>query len=215
MVAIMVALTFGTLILVNIFAVKRLVAKQAQQLAKAQGETVISTVLEEAKNLLFHHGHTWVKLLRAVVAVGLDDFTKRLVGPISQIDVPSAGTKVQKGQKLWSVKFGDRSFTQVAPVSGTILEVNDRLLKDPTNLSKDPKENWVVKIVPNSFTNEVLELQTPSQMQRWTDFQKAKFLREGIPNLALVYGDGGEIVDGVASQIDKEAWEELANKLFS
>lgn len=216
MVAIMVAITFGVAILINIILVKRLAYAEAQKLVKVkEAQRENKSPLESARNLMFHHGHTWVKLIRAVATIGLDDFAKQLIGSIDKIEVPPVGTKIEKGKKLWSIKFGDRELTQLSPISGTILEINDKVVKDPSLLTSNPKDSWLVKVVPYSFTDEVLELQTPSQMQKWTDFQKARFLREYVPNLALVYGDGGEIVKGAALQIEKEKWEELAKKLFS
>lgn len=216
MVAIMVAITFGAAILINVILVRRLAFAEAQKLVRVKdAESETKSSLESAKNLMFHHGHTWVKLIKAVATVGLDDFAKQFIGSINKIDAPAVGTKVEKGKKLWSIKFGGREFSQLSPISGTILEVNDKLIKDPSLLSDNPKESWLLKIVPNAFTYEVLELQTPSQMQKWTDFQKARFLRDYIPNLALVYGDGGELVKGAAAQIEKEKWEELAKKLFN
>jgi hypothetical protein len=68
-------------------------------LAKKEAiDKYIAPSMEEAQDILFHQGHTWVRLLRAVVEVGLDDFTQRFVGDITRLKLPN-WRKVEKRQK--------------------------------------------------------------------------------------------------------------------
>jgi len=216
MVALFVVLTFAIAIAVDVLVVKRLAETRAQQIveAKAQSQQQMSEA-NEAEDILFHQGHTWVRVRRAVVEVGLDDFTHRFVGDITKVDVPEPGTRIAKGKKAWTIHFGDRSLTQLAPISGMVFEVNTKAMKDPHLIGDSPyKEGWIMKLLPDALSQELPDLYTPSRFLKWIDLQKARFVRESFPELGLVYGDGEKLVHGVAQEIEADKWELIARKLF-
>ncbi len=216
MVVVLVVATFLVAIVINAVLVRWLAQKKAEQLvSQGVADEQLGEPANADRDLMFHEGHTWVKLIKAVVSVGMDDFTQRLVGRIDRIEVPKPGTRVKKGQKLWTVHFGDKMFTQVAPVSGTVVEVNERLISDPTVINRSPyAAGWVLKIVPDSLNEELPELFSPSKFEKWTYSQKARFFPDFLPDLQPAYGDGGELVNGAARQMDEARWRELSEKLF-
>jgi glycine cleavage system H protein len=201
---------------VDALLIRRLAEKKAKELAKREAiDHYIAPRVEESQDLLFHQGHTWVRVLRAVVEVGLDDFTRRLVGDITKIDVPEPGAKLQKGKQAWTLRFGDRSLTQMAPVSGRVIEVNQAVLKNPSLLKESTyKGGWLIKVLPDALANEVPDLYTPSRFMKWIDIQKARLVQESFPELGLAYGDGAPMKSGAANEIDKDRWQEIAKKLF-
>lgn len=216
MVFALVIATFLVAVAIDAFVIKRLVHKKAKELAKREAiDQYLAPQVEEAQDMLFHQGHTWVRVLRAVVEVGLDDFTSRLVGEITKIDTPEAGTKLQKGKKAWTIHFGDRSLTQLAPITGRIIEVNQELLSDPKSLNDSPYKNaWIIKILPDALTSEVPDLYTPSRFYKWVDLQKARLVQESFPEMGMAYGDGATMINGAARSIDSEKWQQIAKKLF-
>jgi len=216
MVILMVALTFAVAVVVDAILVKRLAERRAEVLytERVEKEKKIPE-LEEMQDILFHEGHTWVRVKRAVVEIGLDAFTKQFVGEVTKIDCPAPGTKITKGKKAWTVHFGDRTLTQLAPISGMVFEVNAKLVKDPKALTDSPyRDGWIVKILPDTLSQELPELYTPSRFMKWIDLQKAQFLRENFAGLGVVYGDGENLAPGAAMQIDKAKWELVSRKLF-
>ncbi|MDP8224311.1 MAG: glycine cleavage system protein H [Candidatus Lernaella stagnicola] len=207
--------TFLVAIAVDALVIKRLAERKAKELAKNEAiDQYLAPKVEEQQNLLFHQGHTWVRVLRAVVEVGLDDFTNRFVGAITKIDVPEVGAKVEKGQRAWTIHFGERSLTQMAPISGRVIEVNHELLENPGMLADAPYQGWVVKILPEALASEVPDLYTPSRFLKWIDMQKARLVQESFPELGMAYGDGAQMINGAASQLDDDKWEAIAKKLF-
>ncbi|MDP8255888.1 MAG: glycine cleavage system protein H [Candidatus Alcyoniella australis] len=214
MVPILVILTLAAFILIDALVVRRLAEKKANVIVKANTEQA-APELEQQQDRLYHEGHTWVEVQRAAVAVGLDDFAKRFIGDIEQIDVPSPGAKIKRGSKLWTIKFGDRKLSQPAPISGRIIEVNKRALKNP-HLLVDPDggETWIMKILPTALNSELHDLYSSSRFAKWTEFQRNRFFRDAFPDLGMVYGDGGELVEGAALTLDKEQWEQLASQMF-
>jgi len=207
--------TFLVAIAVDAFVLRRYAEKKAVVLAKKEAiDKYIAPSMEEAQDILFHQGHTWVRLLRAVVEVGLDDFTQRFVGDITKIEAPEPGAKVEKGKRAWTIRFGDRSLTQLAPVTGRVIEVNEELLANPTVLADDPCKKWIVKVLPEALASEVPDLYTPSRFHKWMDRQKAWLVQDSHPELGISYGDGAQVKAGAAREIEDERWERVAKKLF-
>lgn len=207
--------TFLVAIAVDALVLRRLAEKRAKKLAKHEAiDHYLAPNVEAQQDILFHAGHTWVRVLRAVVEVGLDDFTQRFVGDITKIEVPEEGAKLQKGQRAWTIRFGDRSLTQMAPISGRVIEVNHELLDNPTAANDAPYKSWLVKILPDSLASEVPDLYTASRFLKWIDVQKARLVQESFPELGIAYGDGAQMIKGAARQIDDEKWESVAKKIF-
>jgi glycine cleavage system H protein len=207
---------FLVAVAVDALIIKQLAGKKAKVLAKQEAiDHYIAPKVEESQDLLFHQGHTWVRVVRAVVEVGLDDFTRRLVGPVTKIDVPEVGTKLVKGKTAWTIHFGDRTLTQLAPITGRVIERNREVLDSPAKLGGSVyKDAWIVKILPEALANEVPDLYTASRFLKWIDMQKARLIQESFPELGMAYGDGATLKDGAAQEIAPEKWQQIAKKLF-
>jgi glycine cleavage system H protein len=216
MVFALVIATFLAAVAVDALVIKRLAEKKAKVLAKREAiDQYIAPKVEEAQDLLFHQGHTWVRVLRAVVEIGFDDFTKRLVGEVTKIEAPEVGARVVKGKKAWTIHFGDRTLTQLAPITGRVIEVNRELVEKPTSFGGSVyKNSWIVKILPEALASEVPDLYTPSRFLKWIDMQKARLVQESFPELGMAYGDGATMKDGAAREIDAAKWQQIAKKLF-
>jgi len=216
MVVMLVALVFAVAIVIDAVLVKRLAEHRAENIytERVNSEKRIPDV-EGMQDILFHEGHTWARVKQAVVEVGLDAFTKQFVGEVTKIDCPAPGTHIAKGKKVWTVQFGDRSLTQLAPISGTVLEVNARLVKEPKRLGESTyREGWIVKMLPDALSQELPSLYTSTRFTKWIDLQKAQILRESFGGLGAVYGDGENLAPGAAMQIEKGRWEQVSRKLF-
>jgi CheY-like chemotaxis protein len=105
-------------------------------------------------------GHTWASMNQeGAVKVGIDDFAKKLIGRIDDIEFPNLGMKIRKGQPLFSVKQGNRSMTFNSPLSGKVSQVNTLLNEDLESLDITPYEkNWVCVIDADNLDNEIKEL---------------------------------------------------------
>lgn len=80
----------------------------------------------------FHPGHAWVRReAPGIVAIGMDDFAQQLVGPISAFRLPAPGTTLREGTRAWALEADTKQIDMLAPATGTIVEVNEELLKRP------------------------------------------------------------------------------------
>jgi glycine cleavage system H protein len=161
--------------------------------------------------LHYHRGHTWARAVDPdTVAVGVDDFARRLIGRADEVRLPSAGTWLRQGEKAFGVVSEGRAADLVAPVEGEVTEVNRELLREPSLATDDPYgRGWVLKLRPAHLATSLRNLLSGSLARRW--MQDA---REGLDLrlMALsgsVLQDGGEPVAGLARHLSAEEWKGL------
>ena len=226
MVVILVFLTFGIGILAEV-TFRRLTQKRRvlrvetgkglRPLSPAVAVPEPARIPQFPENIYYHKGHAWVKLEAGNrIKVGLDDFTQQVMGNIDDIEPPPLGSKLNRGEVAWKVCHGKRKLGQLAPLGGTVVEVNEKLSKDPSLVNRSPyEEGWIVKIQPNAFRDEIPELMDSFQFRMHFDQHKANLMsRSNDQTLGMVYGDGGEVIKGAAGKLDESLWKMLVSHLF-
>jgi len=150
-------------------------------------------------------GHCWARVEpNDQVVVGADDFVQTVLGPIDQVELPAVGARVDRGQKLFSLRRGGRRIELPAPVSGTILGVNDALRAQPELINAHPfQRGWIVVIRGEHLPEERRHLLIGRGARRWFH-QEVDFLFRLLPA-----GDG----DDLYRRIDDLAWSVLHRSL--
>jgi glycine cleavage system H lipoate-binding protein len=226
MVVILVALKiFSTILIGSILAnqarkreVTRAGFRRGQmELAPVAAMPAFGRALQFPKDVYYHDGHSWAKLEGGNrVRVGLDDFTQQVMGDIEDIELPSIGSQLKQGEVAWKLRQGKRKLSQLAPLGGTVVELNEKVIKDPSLANSSPYEKgWILKIQPKAFSEEMPELMDSFQFQVHFDRLKAK-LRSSFnhQSLGMVYGDGGEVIKGVGGILEERLWKILVTQLF-
>jgi CheY-like chemotaxis protein len=105
-------------------------------------------------------GHCWVAISEEGPArVGMDDFSRKLIGKPDAIDLPNLGMTIERGQSLFNVRQGTRSIPFHAPISGKIIDVNAPLAQNPAALEASAYgENWICIIDPEKLDSELPDL---------------------------------------------------------
>ena len=225
MVVILVALTFLTAILAKVI-LSHLARKRGVSRTKLErGWMTVSPVVvpdpgrvpQFPEDFYYHNGHAWVKLEENNrIKVGIDDFTQQVMGDINDIEIPQIGSKLNQGEAAWKLCHGKRKLNQLAPLGGTVVEVNEKLRKDPSLANRSPyEEGWVLKIQPKALSEEMPTLMDSFQFKMQFDRLKAKLMSSfNNETVGKVYGDGGEVVKGAAAKLDDRLWKMLITQLF-
>ncbi len=91
--------------------------------------------------------HEWAQVDENIVTVGITEFAQDSLGEVVYVELPEEGTKVTQGEPFGVVESVKAMSDLVAPVSGTVIEINQSLTDDPSVLNDDPVNNgWMIRI---------------------------------------------------------------------
>ena len=97
--------------------------------------------------LRYSSDHEWASRSDAVVRVGITDYAQDALGDVVFVDLPKVGAAVSAGATLGEVE-STKSVSEIyAPVSGTVVTVNETLVASPELVNSDPYgAGWLCEI---------------------------------------------------------------------
>ncbi len=103
--------------------------------------------MEFPEDLRYSKEHEWVLVEGNVATIGITDYAQDRMGEITYVELPSVGDKVSKDDAFGTIESVKTVSDVYAPVSGTVLEVNDDLPDNPELLNEDPYgDGWMIKV---------------------------------------------------------------------
>jgi glycine cleavage system H protein len=99
------------------------------------------------EDLRYSRDHEWAKEAQGTVRVGITDYAQDALGDVVYVDLPKVGATVSVGGSLGEVE-STKSVSEIyAPVSGTVVAVNDDLSRSPELINSDPYgAGWICEI---------------------------------------------------------------------
>lgn len=95
----------------------------------------------------FTEDHEWISIDGDVATVGITDFAQEQLGDVVFVDLPDAGTAVEKGGEVAVVESVKAASDIYAPVTGEVTEINADLEDEPTKVNQDAQgSGWFMKI---------------------------------------------------------------------
>jgi glycine cleavage system H lipoate-binding protein len=168
------------------------------------------------EHLCYHPGHTWaLSESPNLVRIGIDDFASKLTGKIEHVRLPQRGQWLRQGQKVWSLVRNGVQVDMVSPIEGSVSDINEAVLSDPSLAGKDPYgEGWMVLVhSPDARTN--FRNLLGGALARWWTEESSMRLQRLVPSaLGTLAQDGGVAIDDVASTIPDEQWVKITREFF-
>ena len=91
--------------------------------------------------------HEWVSVEGDIGTIGITDHAQHELGDIVYVDLPKVGAHLDQGKSLGSVESVKAVSDIYAPVSGTVVEVNEGLPESPEVINEDPYgDGWLIKV---------------------------------------------------------------------
>jgi glycine cleavage system H protein len=100
------------------------------------------------EDLRYTDAHEWVRQLRdGVVRIGITDHAQSQLGDVVFVQLPTVGDAVEAGSAVGEVE-STKSVSEIyAPLSGTVVAVNDELQEKPELINTGPYEaGWMIDI---------------------------------------------------------------------
>jgi glycine cleavage system H protein len=163
-----------------------------------------------------HPGHGWLKLTQdGDVVVGIDDFGQSVIGSVEEVKLPRLLQRVRQGEVGWIVKHGQRIVPMRSPVNGRVIEKNEMVLSNPHLINSSPYgDGWLFKVRPSKINSQLHNLFTGKDASRWLDAERSELGRcfSGTP--ALMYQEGGVLLQNLADKCSDAEWDKIARQFF-
>jgi glycine cleavage system H protein len=98
-------------------------------------------------DLLYHPDHDWARLDGEEATFGITWYAQDALGEVVFFDAPQPGQTVTKDEAYAEIESVKAVSDVVAPLSGEIVAVNDKLSDQPETVNDDPYgEGWLIKV---------------------------------------------------------------------
>lgn len=106
------------------------------------------------EDLKYHKEHTWAKVSGKKATIGITDYAQESLGDIVYIDLPEVEATVEAGTEMAEIESTKATSSVIAPMSGTVIEVNEKLADSPETINEEPYgKGWIA----------IIELDDPSE----------------------------------------------------
>jgi glycine cleavage system H protein len=126
--------------------------------------------MEYPEDLRYTEQHEWVRVDGRRAVVGITDYAQSELGDVVYVDVPEPGTAVTAGTPFGEVESTKSVSDVYAPLSGTVLERNERLTDAPELVNEHPYgDGWMI----------VVEISDEAELDRLMDAAAYRSLTQG------------------------------------
>ena len=118
--------------------------------------------MSDASELRYLATHEWGRIdEEGILTVGISEHAQDLLGDIVFVELPDIGMELDAEEESAIVESVKAASDVYAPLSGEVIEVNEKLLDEPEIVNSSPLEDgWFFKIKLNdasSFENLMSE----------------------------------------------------------
>src|SRR5690348_12196095 len=110
--------------------------------------------------------HEWVRVVADHATVGITDHAQHELTDIVFVELPDKGRQIKAGEACAVVESVKTASDVYSPVSGEVVEVNEKVVKDPALVNSDPYgAGWFFK-VRITQPAELNQLLSPSDYEK-------------------------------------------------
>jgi glycine cleavage system H protein len=99
------------------------------------------------EDLLYHPEHDWARIDGDEAVMGVTWHAQDLLGELVHYEPPDVGSTLAKDSSYGEVESVKAVSDLISPLSGEVLEVNQKVVDVPETVNEDPYgEGWLVRI---------------------------------------------------------------------
>ncbi len=98
------------------------------------------------EGLYYSESHEYVKIEGEYGYIGITDYAQNALGNVVYVDMPDVDDDIEAGEEFGAVESVKAASDLIAPVSGTVVEVNEGLEDSPELVNQDAYANWIIKV---------------------------------------------------------------------
>jgi glycine cleavage system H protein len=98
-------------------------------------------------DLKYHAEHDWARIEGDEATLGITWFAQDALGELVHFEAPEPGASVSKDEAYGEVESVKAVSDVIAPLSGEVLEVNQKAVDEPETVNEDPYgDGWLIRI---------------------------------------------------------------------
>ena len=99
------------------------------------------------QTIFYTRDHEWLVFRGSEVTIGITQYAQEQLGDVVFADLPELGDQLQQGDEAVVIESVKAAGEIMAPLSGTVVAVNESLIDAPELLNSDPQaEGWILKL---------------------------------------------------------------------
>jgi len=128
--------------------------------------------MEFPEGLKYSKEHEWVSVDGTLATIGITEYAQEELGDIVYVELPEIGEKLVKDDPFGAVESVKAVSDVYAPVSGTVLEVNDTLPDNPETINEDAYgDGWMVRVEITDM-DDLKDLMSADEYAEFVEQQK-------------------------------------------
>src|SRR6476469_7863400 len=97
--------------------------------------------------LLYHSEHDWARIDGDEATLGVTWFAQDSLGELVHYEAPDVGSTVSKDTSYGAVESVKAVSDLIAPLSGEVLEVHQKVVDAPETVNEDPYgDGWLIRV---------------------------------------------------------------------
>ena len=98
-------------------------------------------------DLLYHPEHDWARMTGDEAVLGVTWYAQDALGELVHYEAPDVGATIEKGSSYGEVESVKAVSDLISPLSGEVLEVNQKAVDAPETINEDPYgDGWLIRI---------------------------------------------------------------------
>jgi glycine cleavage system H protein len=98
------------------------------------------------EGLYYTKSHEYVRVEGEYGYIGITDYAQSQLGNVVYVDMPEVDDEVNIDEEFGAVESVKAASDLLSPVSGVVVEVNEKLEDEPELINADAFENWIIKV---------------------------------------------------------------------
>lgn len=119
------------------------------------------------EGIYYSTNYEWAKVEGDKVRIGITDYAQKQLREIVYVEIPSVGSALKQNEPYGTVESVKSVSDLVAPISGTVEQINEEVSGKPELLNEDPyNKGWLLVIKPSNM-DELKNLMDANNAVEW------------------------------------------------
>jgi glycine cleavage system H protein len=125
--------------------------------------------MRNPEDIKYHKEHTWVRISGKKATIGITSYAQESLGDIVYVDLPDPDMEVTADTELTEIESTKATSAVIAPVSGVVIDINDKLADAPEIINEDPYGKGWIAVIEMDNPDEVDELMDSIEYEAYTE----------------------------------------------